>query len=78
MLSESEINEIKEIGILDKKMFPINISAHKNYYTAIAKEANIDLVMPVIFKICEQTLHNAFCKASIYRSVKLRIIDDEN
>lgn len=78
MLCEKEMNEFKEIGLLDKKTFPINIATHIKYYNALVKEACIDSVKPVIFKICEKALYNAFYKASFYRTVKFRIIDDEN
>lgn len=78
MLSERETNEFKEIGLLDKKTFPVNIASHIKYYNALVKEANVDAVRPVIFKICEKALYNAFYEASVYRTIKFRIIDDEN
>lgn len=78
MLSESATNEMRAIGLLDKKTFPVNIATHIKYYTAIATEAHIESVQPVIFKICEKALHDAFHEASGYRNVKFRIIDEEN
>lgn len=78
MVSERAKNELKEIGLLDKKSFPVMIATHIKYYEALATEAEIDSVKPVFYKLCDRALHNAFYDAASYRNIKFRIIDDEN
>lgn len=78
MLNERETSEFKEIGLVHVKSFPLNSAVHINYIEALAAEANIDSVKPVIFKICEKALHNAIHNVDGYRNVKFRIIDDDS
>lgn len=74
MLSESEVNEFKDVG----PPFPENIHTHFKYYNALITEAGLDLIKPVIFKICERAMQNFAQNASSYRSVRYKIIDNDD
>lgn len=78
MLRERETSEFQEVGVLDIRKFPMDISIHLRYLEAIANEAGIGPVKPVIAQLCEKAFSNIVHNASGFRAVKFRIVDDDH